>query len=124
MKKFILMLIAVAFAAAVVAQSKEAKPMAKPMPAKEKTVKQDAGVKEEKPAASEVKEEKAHHNKYECPKCHMHAEKPGKCSHCKVEMIEAKAEMKKEKAEMKEHKHEHDHGNGHDHNHDHGKKAE
>lgn len=116
------MIIAFAFAGAVMAQSKEeTKPAKKPASVKEKPAKSDVGVKEEKPAPSEMKKEKAHHDKYECPKCHMHADKPGKCSMCKVDMIEAKAEMKKEKAEMKEGKHEgHDHGNGHGHD----KKAE
>lgn len=120
MKKLILMIIAFAFAGAVMAQSKEEAPaMSKPVEVKEKPAKSDAGVKEEKPAPSEMKDKKAHHNKFECPKCHMHADKPGKCSMCKVEMIEAKAEMKKEKAESKEHKHDgHDHGKGHGHDHD------
>lgn len=124
MKKIILMLIVFAFAGAVVAQNKgDAKPMAKPVSAKEKPVQKEAGIKEEgiqsdKPQPAGKKEK---HDKFECPKCHMHADKPGKCTMCKVDMIEAKAEMKKEKAEKKEEKHDH---KGHDHGHGHDKKAE
>ena len=116
MKKLFIILIAFAFGGAVVAQEK-AKPIAKS--ANEESVKSDAGVKEE--AAGEHHGEGVthiKHNKYECPKCHMTSDKPGKCMHCKAEMIEQKAEMKKEKMEMKEEKQKEHHGEGDGHGHD------
>lgn len=129
MKNLFLLIIAFVFCGALTAQNKgETKLKAKPAATKEKSVSKEAGVKEEgvnnygKAKPAEAKEK---HNKFECPQCHMTAEKPGKCSMCKVDMIEAKAEMKKEKAEMKEHKHDgHDHNHGHDHGHGHDKKAD
>ncbi len=116
MKKLFIILIALAFGGAVVAQEK-AKPVAKSV--NEESVKSDAGVKEES-AGVHHGEGVTHikHHKYECPKCHMTADKPGKCSMCKEEMIEAKAEMKKEKVEMKEEKHKDHNGNGDGHGHD------
>ena len=117
MKKLIVICFALTIGGAVAAQTKT-----ETNPAVKKETTSTAGVKEEKT----IKEE--HHSKFECPKCHMTSDKPGKCSMCKVEMIEAKGEMKKEKAEMKGEEHKEHHGkgdgSGHGEGHGHEKKAE
>lgn len=111
MKKLFVLMLTFVFAGALSAQSKA--PKEKKESKAVKTEKREAGVKEEKAPPAEMKAEEKH-NKFECPMCHMTAEKPGKCGMCKVDMIEGKAEMKKEKAEMKEMKHENHDGHGHD----------
>lgn len=103
MKKLILLMVALVFTGITMAQkTSEPKPVAKPAPAAEKSNQPKVGVKEEKATPMQMPVEKAGQTSYECPKCHAQADKPGKCSHCKVDMIEAK-------------KH-NPHGNGHQHN--------
>lgn len=128
MKKLFAVMLSMALALTISAQSTTPaeKKVEKAPKASEAGIKEE-GVKEKKAAAAPAPApaEKAKHDKYECPKCHMTSEKPGKCGMCKVEMTEAKAEKKAEKAEMKEHKHDgHGHGPGDGHGHGHDKKAD
>ena len=122
MKKLFALMLSLAFAGTISAQTtapaekkEEKAAVKKDAKASEAGVKEE-GVKEKKAPPAEKAADKEHHSKFECPKCHMTSEKPGKCGMCKVDMVEVKAEKKMEKAEMKEQKHEeHKAGDGHGH---------
>ncbi len=105
MKKFLFFTTAMMFAGIASAQTgtPEKKEENNSTKKEERTL--EVGIKEEKTSNEHPRNTNGHHSKFECPKCHMTSDKPGKCTMCKVDMLESKDEMKKEKMEKKEGKH-------------------